>query len=407
MNTRENLHKPCDTDILCPHKDRPFCKLYRHAMLVVTRFLFVFWIMTCNNYALASFVVDSQDPVDIAIKGYENLREIVLFKGSLSSEVKHRIDTPYRGFALLVFEKGQQYPVILGQQSFILNIKGADTLPSFTGSEENEIFYKLLTGAEPGHTRYDFPLLMIEAKQLLESTYSVRTFDELTSMKEKFHTFVGTHYEQLQHSDMLRRLLGQYFMMHEYADFHIEGAPAGDIQVQYEKAVISGVENWLEILKVHIPEHEVLNYCVSLYYNRSMVSLAHLIVSNFRAIAYCQGNIQESVSLPEELHVTDADGNSKGVVKDFKNNAVFSFVSADCPVSMVETVAKARQLAAKKQDVKLIVAPLQQLSVKHLAMRRMISSGNMFFINDEKWRKNSLPKDIRLPLFVDIATSKF
>ena len=137
-----------------------------------------------------------------------------------------------------------------------------------------------------------------------------------------------------------------------------------------------------------------------------MASLAHLIVNNFEDIAYCPGNLQKSVSLPEDLSVTDANGNKKGVVKDFVDNAVISFVSDDCPVSMVETVAKARRLAAQGKDLKLIVAPLQELSGKHLAMRRMLIKENMFFINDEKWRKKNLSKDIRLPLFVKIATSK-
>ena len=64
-----------------------------------------------------------------------------------------------------------------------------------------------------------------------------------------------------------------------------------------------------------------------------------------------------------------------------------------------------RRLAVQKKGVKLIVAPLQQLSVKHLTMRRMVSTENMFFINDEQWRTKNLPQDIRLPLFVYIATS--
>lgn len=347
--------------------------------------LFVFLILINGAVALASFIIQSQENVNIELKGYSGLIHTSLFEGRIVADGKQIVDTPYHGLALLVFTEGQRYPVIIGEKSFILNIKDPDTLPSFTKSVENEFFYKLLTGAEPGNAQYDFPLLMIEAKQLLDSSSSIHTVNELAAMKERFHTFVSTHYQNLQHSDMLMRLLGQYFMMHEYIDFHIEGAPASDIQVQYKKAVVSGVGNWLEILKTDIPEHEILNYCVSLYYNRSMVSLAHQIVSNFRDIAYCSENIQKSISLPEDLSVTDADGNRKGVVKDFGNNVLIAFVSDECPVSMVEAVVRARKLAVQEKDVKLIVAPLQKLSDKHLAMRRMLSSENMFFVNDEKW----------------------
>jgi hypothetical protein len=47
----------------------------------------------------------------------------------------------------------------------------------------------------------------------------------------------------------------------------------------------------------------------------------------------------------------------------------------------------------------MIVAPLQKLSAKHLAMRRMVSGGSMFFIDDEKWQKERPTEKIRLPRF--------
>ena len=296
------------------------------------------------------------------------------------------------GLVLLRFDQGQQYPVIIGENSFTLHIKDANTLPSFTGSAENTYFYELLTKTDPGPVQYDFPLLMIQAKRLLDSSSSIHSVDELSAMKEKFHGFVNSHYQSLQHSDMLTRLIDQYFMMHEYVDFHIQGAPASDIQTRYEKAVNHGVAEWIELLKPHIPGHEVLNYCVSLYYNRSMVSLAHHIMNNFKTLAYCPGNTQKSFSVPEELSVIDADGNKKGLVKDYQNRRVISFVSDDCPVSMVATVARARRLAIQEKNKVLIVVPLQKLSAHHFAMRRMLTRGNMLFVNDEKWLCNMLSK---------------
>ncbi len=373
--------------------------------LLVSGFLFAFFVLSGDETALASFVIQSQDAVTVELKGYNGLADTTLFKGGLVAKGGQTVDTPYRGLALLVFEHGQRYPVIIGEQSFVLNIKNADTLPAFTGSDENECFYENLTGSAPGTGRYDFVSLMIRAKRLLDSTQSIHTVAELNAMKEKMHVFVRRNYPDLQHSDMVMRLIGQYFMMHEYVDFHIAGTPASDIQIQYKKTVIDGVRNWLAILKAHIPVHEVLNYCVSLYYNRSMVSLASLIVNTFRDVAYCPGNELKSVKLSGNLSISTADGNRKGVLNEF-GAAIIAFVSDDCPVSMVETVIKARELAAQQKDVKLIVAPLQQLSDKHLAMRKMLISENMFFVNDEQWNKKFLPWGLRLPLFVDITTSK-
>jgi hypothetical protein len=50
----------------------------------------------------------------------------------------------------------------------------------------------------------------------------------------------------------------------------------------------------------------------------------------------------------------------------------------------------------------LIVAPLEKLSGKHLAMSRMIRNGKLLFVCDEKWRKDNLAKKIKLPLFVKV-----
>jgi len=369
-------------------------------------FLSIFLVLAGGEAAQASFVIHAQLSVPLEVKGYNGLTGTTLFKGNLVAGEQQKIDTPYQGLALLVFEKGQQYPVILGEQPFTLEITGLGTPPSFSGSPENEFFYNLLAGKEAGTEQFTFPLLMLKAKELLEESSSIKTMADLAAMKERFHTFVSSHYLGLQHSDMLRRLLGQYFMMHEYVEYHVEGAPAGDIRVQYEKAVINGVKNWLRILKPYIPEHEVLNYCVSLYYNRSMVSRAHLIVSSFNEYANCPGSKLKNIRLPEDISVIDGEGNGRGKIKDFSSNGVAAFVSDDCPVSMVETVIKSRELAEQGKGAKLIVVPVQQLSEKHLAMRRMLANDNLFFVSDEKWRKENMPKDIRLPLFVDIAASK-
>jgi hypothetical protein len=204
---------------------------------------------------------------------------------------------------------------------------------------------------------------------------------------------------------MVRRLIAQYFMMHEYADYHLAGAQATDIKIKYHQAIMDGVENWLTILKSNIPEHEILNYCVSLYYNRSMVALASLIIENFRAIAYCPGGEGHTIRFPEDLRITDAQGKSATRLSTFNGNTLIAVVSADCAVSMVETVSKARQLVEQKEDVTLIVAPLQELSEKHLAMNRMVSGGDILFVDDERWPQENVVKKMRLPLFHRIGTS--
>lgn len=429
MNTREEIDRATDPSRLCLYKEGIFYKPYnQHAMpftdnikglkvkakfvkaagqykSIITWLLFVIPVFSGCVSAWAQLVIHPQTAVDVELIGYNGLVENSIFKGSLAAESKHESDTSYRGLALLVFAGGQRYPVLIGDESFTLKIADPGVPPSFVGSGENDFFYKSLTGGTPAPSpgQYDFALLMIRAKQLLDSSHSLHTVKELTAKKKEFHAFVGDHYESLQHSDMIRQLIAQYFMMHEYVDYHVEGAPATDIRAKYQKEVINGVGSWLEILKSHIPEYEMLNYCVSLYYNRSMVTLASLIIENYRKTAYCPGVEKKTFSLPADMLITEADGNKERKLNDFRGNTVIAFVSDDCPVSMVETISKVRQLAAQKKNASVIVAPLQKLSGNHLAMRRMISNGNLFFINDEKWRKDYLAKKIRLPLFVRVG----
>lgn len=349
--------------------------------------------------ASAQFIINSQVAVSIELVGYNGLSDNTLFKGSISSGENLEIDISYRGLALLVFKSGQSYPVIIGDEPLVLKISSLDVLPAFTVGSENDYFYKALSGNKPIAEQYDFALLMIQAKQLLVSTHDIHTTQELADKKNQIHHFVRAHYEKLKSSDMVRRLIAQYFMMHEYVNYHTEGAPATDIRLQYQKAILGGVGSWLEILKSHVPEHEIINYCVALYYNRSMVTLASLIIENYRSVAYCPGNENSSISFSDTISVTSTSTNTKVTLGEIKGKKTIAFVSDECPVSMVETVNRARKLVDQHNGETLIVAPLQATSEKYLVMGKMISGGKMLFIDDAAWRKEALGKPIKLPMF--------
>jgi len=339
----------------------------------------IFIVVVLSGCAIGSgkLVVHSQTSVEIDLISYDGLTEIPIFVGDVVPGSGQEIQTSYRGLALLGFAGGQRYPVIIGDEPLILNIGGPGEPPAFEGNGENDFLYKKLSGDDSTLGQYGFALLMIQAKDLLKSTHSIRTAEELTAKKEEFHEFVRKNYENLRHSDMIRQLIAQYFMMHEYVDYHKQGAPATDIRIQYQKEVVSGVGSWLETLKHHLQQQEVLNYIVSLYYNRSMVTLASLIIDNFRDVAYCPGDNKKIFSFSADMHIAVVDGDKEGKLGDFKGTKIIAFVSEDCPVSMVETVSKARQLANQKGNVPVIVAPLQKLSRNHLSMASMLRHKNM------------------------------
>ncbi len=365
-------------------------------------YLFIALLPLSTGTSWASFNIQSEVAVHLEIREYNGLVEIPLYQRNLTAETDQNVNTSYTGLALLIFPKGQSYPVIIGKKPFLIIISSPDTLPSFTDSPENEYFYQLLQNTATGETHYDFPDLMIQAKQLLDSTRTTRTIEDLNAKKEEFHKFVSTHYEDLEHSDMIRRLVAQYFMMHEYVDYQIPGAPATDIRIQYQKVVLDGVSDWLQTLKPHIPDHEIINYIVSLYYNRSMVSMASLIMNRFQNFAYCPGTKDTEINFPQNLKITDARTKSKRILRDIPGNKLITFVSDECPVSMVAGVVQARRAAHNKNGSTVIVAPLQELTDKHLSMSRMISGGNLMFVDDEEWRQENLQNTMRLPRFISI-----
>jgi|MTBAKMStandDraft_1061839.scaffolds.fasta_scaffold13023_2 hypothetical protein len=370
-----------------------------------TFFFLCFLVLFAGDSIGARITLHSQTPVDLELVGYVGLEEVSLARVKVPAGGRATIDTPYNGLGVLVFAGVPSYPVILRNEPFSLHIEDRVNPPSFTGSKINEYFYAMLTGnekvAESGED--DFALLMIQAKQLLESSYAIRTIAELMAKEVEFQAFVRDQYEQLRHSDMVRRLVAQSFMMHEYVDYRSAGVPATGIKARYQEEVLQGVASWLGVLAPHLPRHEIVNYCLSLYYERSMVTLAARIADRFQDDAFCPDVSREKWTFPPDLSVTGADGSGETELAAIPGSKVIAFVADDCPASMVATVVRARQSADSNKGTQVIVAPLQQLSQTHLLMNRMVSAGNMLFINDEQWRIENLAEKISLPLFIPLG----
>lgn len=360
-------------------------------------------IASCGPAWAGELTVQSLQTVSLELTGFVSLSEFSLFKGKIAAGGKRQIKTPYHGLALLVFGTGQSYPVLIGTESFNLMIVDPDKRPVFTGSLANDYFYQRLVGLKHGHRRNAFADLMLEAKDLLESSYNIKTVPELSAKKREFLGFVGKHFLQLRHSDMVMRLIAQYFMMLEYVNYHVKGAPPTDIQKRYQSEVLSGVKNWLALLTPHLPKYEVLNYCVGFYYRRSMVTLAIKIIDNFRESAFCPGTTGESYKFSGNMKVRGQAGDNERKLADFKGDKIIAFVSDDCPVSLVETVVEARRLAVRPTGAALIVAPLGKMSKSYLSMARMVRSDRMFFIDKKEWNKGNLVTHMRLPFFLMIS----
>jgi hypothetical protein len=101
-----------------------------------------------GDFAWATLTIDAGTTEELELAGFDGLHEILLFEDSISSGIKQKIDTSYHGLALLRFPAGQVYPLIIGEAAFGLQITVPGEPPSFSGSDENEIFYRWLSGGD-------------------------------------------------------------------------------------------------------------------------------------------------------------------------------------------------------------------------------------------------------------------
>jgi hypothetical protein len=361
-------------------------------------------ILFCAPFpSWADIKIQSQTSIDITLTGFDGLKEIPLLQGNIAAGTQAKIDIPYRGLVLLGFAAGQSYPLIIGGEPFALQIANPGKRPTFSGSGENDYLYQSLAAGQPAaNENYPFAQSLLRAKNLLESTYTIKTLAQLTAKKQELTNFVAQNYPSLRHSDMLRRFLNQSLMMHEYVDYHVEGEPTAAIPQRYEEEVLGGVGDWLKVFSPHISPNDIVNACVAFFYERSMVSMASLIIDRFADEAICPGTLGASFSVPENLSVTDAQGRPQGTLADIKGAKTIALVSDACPVSLAAAVVKARDLARREGATPLIVAPLQKLSSTYKNMARMIRGERVLFIDDETGfsRKGAIrPK---LPLLLEV-----
>lgn len=354
-------------------------------LMVSILFFFTFTVASANRgQGQVNLLIQSKTAVDFRLQGYDGLEDIEIFSGYIPAGGSQNVNVSYTGLIMLIFSGGQQYPLIAGSKSDVVTITNVKELPSFTAEGDNQLFYSLLSGDElpEGGKDYGFAGQMIQAKKLLDSSSSIKTVEELHDKKIEFREFIGHNYQALSRSDLLRRLIGRYFMMHEYVAYHQEGLPATDIQLFYRQEILDGMKSLLSILRGHIPENELLNYCVGLYYSRGMVTLAAFLVDTFKEIAYCEAEKGQQSDFPSDLKLVNADDSTAGILGALKGEKVFIFVSSDCPVSMVKAVIKARELSSQNNGKVLIVVPMEKLTAKHRAMSRQVSGARMLYVAD-------------------------
>lgn len=370
----------------------------------IIAWLLLFLPIFVSQSAGTSLFINSQSKLNLELVGYNGLKDFSIVKTTASPEKRETVITFYRGLALLNYSNGSSYPLILNNEPFTFEIKNASQPPSFKSSVTNEYFYDLLAGKirETDAVLDEFAYLMIQAKNLLESSSGIATASELQTKREEFYHFIRDHYNNLKNSDMIRRLVAQSFMMHEYVNYHIKDEPATNIKKKYQSKVLECAKGWLETLKPHIPEHETLNYIVLLYYDRSMVSMASFIANNFKEYAFCPGTEKKDFGLKKTLMLTGKKGQRQIELHEIQGDKILAFVSGECSVSMVQAISFARLKDGSRPKYQIIVVPVKKLSVKHFTMGKKLSTSNLYFVQDDKWIEKNVPDNLRLPHLVNL-----
>ncbi len=390
--------------------------------------------------------IKSDAIVDIILEGYNGFSSFTIAELHIDSGSTATINTDYEGLVLLIYPQGQRYPLILSDDKLEINIHSPGVKPDFINSQENEFLYDYLSkyrkleyqlmllketmsemeSSDPFFpelekeqlrvqaereklkctlTTNEYPMAstLLAARLLNESTYNIKTSFELNERKEAYHQFVKENAGRLIHSDMLMELARQYFMMHEYVSFIPEGTK--DImygKMEFNNAIISSAGNWIDLLQDMVAAEKVLDFCVGLYYDRSMVGQATGIIDAYREIAFCPGTGSIEFNIVEEvtdLSVVDSKGFNKMPMSALNLYKVLALVADTCNISKVETIALARLITEKKIAATVVVVPSGQLTENYKIMDRMYT-GTFYFAQDEGWYQQNIKSHGTIPLFI-------
>jgi hypothetical protein len=389
-----------------------------------------------NSLKAGSLIISSEEDTQFELIGFGGFGSFVLAQIEMKSGQEEVLALDYHGLALLVYETGRRYPIVLDGQNCAISLERGSGVPIFTDSGGNKFLYHFLGSSMQYHTQLrmleetsgelgetddfssdilmeskringsldslyatlpndQFPLAstLLSARLLMESTYSISTIDDLNDRKAVILDFINKNYSSLQHSDMLQELGRQFMMMNEYV---------GRGKVQLKKDIIQDVANWVEVLDGRIDAAEVVDFFVATYYNRSMVTQASEIVHAFDCVML---SLPEEIMLPKigdtipDFDIADNDGILTENLNSWDLPKILAFVSPEKKASLAETVILLRMISADKLFLPVIAIPVESLSDEIISMSNL-TTAYLFFARDSKWTDNHFGRPIAMPLFL-------
>lgn len=355
----------------------------------------------------------------IILEGYDGFLTVSLAEIILDSAGNGKAKINYRGFLQIRLPGGQQYPLIVKNRKTIFKLMDIDSFPVFRGDPENRFLYeyirremqgvrksalleeafqafnendpfleellkeKTLLEAEKQELTKELSdsskylaTLVLQAKLLLETSYSIKSHDELKERKEDFLRFVVSHYEILRYSDLVQQLAAQYMMMNEYVLWG-RGFP-------FEKVIIADVETWIDRLEQLVPPQKIVNYFLRFYLGRSMVTLSGDITFHYREYLSCPatktskaktGKIDVTIEIRRSSH--SEPGLSLG--KMTGSPKILFFYREGCPACIVDQVILNRKLAEHHPEIPYITVFSEGESAPGLSVLTKLQAEQFYY----------------------------
>ncbi|NOX45590.1 MAG: hypothetical protein GXO89_01255 [Chlorobi bacterium] len=387
-----------------------------------------------------------------SIVTYSNFESDTLMSGTVSAGILSETPVDYRGFALLTINNTFSYPLIIGNEDIHIDFTKPGAAPEIKEGDENRFFYtfygaynllnsqlrfynnkknrmagndslyreivaitdslnqekELLVSGLP-QKNYPVASAILQEKLLEESSWGIKSLDELHQKQKGFAQFASGNYPYLQHSQQLSALINQSFMMLEYINYYESIEKTGDKKTDIDKIkellrseMIDQTQLWIDALKPYVPEPVILAQCVQAFYNRSMTTKAMEIISAFGELAKCEGDGDGQINFPEAFDVVKGDGYTIINTHTLNPEKIIIMVDNECVFSKVLAIQAVRE--HEKSPIPIIILPKGKLDSEILALDKLCVK-DLYFVKEKAWVNNAIMDGHKYPYYYKLGAS--
>jgi len=388
----------------------------------------------------AVFKINSpSDAKEVAtIIGYDYFKTDTIGYIQLDEKGYGQLSHNYKGFALVYIGNDKQYPIILSKLNF-LNITTDNNFPKFKDDYENNFLYNQLVTKdklsrkimvvndalqfftksdslrkflyEEKHkleieekklkkiltdSSFYFSAKLLMAKNLIESTYEVKTLADINNLKITIMDFVKKNIEILKNSDMLQKLVLQYILINEH--------PIASQQSDLKTQVLRDLTLWVKQIGRIVGNKAIINFFIKYYNERNLFVISTKLSEYFYKEATCKCDF-DLKHYDKNISITNLNvnvSNQKGIVIPFKDiiseYKILHFYDDNCPATISQNITLSNYIASKNIQIPVITIIKENPEEFSVNLLSQIKKGPFYYIQDNNVFKLFNVKNI--PFFV-------